>query len=604
VTKSLLSGNRRQLLWAAAGITGVAAAVAGSSVWWHSARRSRPPAGVLLKEGLIRDAVFSPDGEEVVFSWQRPGGQGSQIYSISLSSFDPSGGKRVDPRPLTFGPGQDFDPVFSPDGSKICFIRRGKGESAIYVIDRSSGVVTRRVASIQYDSTWGARLGWFGPSRIAVTDQPGTPGYRLIEVDVDSGAKRRWNSGDEGRGDGPARLSPDGTEVLFARAFGMNASDLFIRPAAGGGEERRITFDQKPKAQYRWSRDGRTIVYRAPKPVWKLWEVGRDGKGDREAPVPHASWGSFDIRSAGDGKRELILAQLPDNFSIWKAVRKPDGSFAPPQMFISAASGAMDSGPVISPDGRRIAFLSTRTGNLEIWVADADGNNPVQVTRLGSQQVAAPSWSPDSRRILSAARLTDIPQAFLIDAQADAKLERIPHVERYINEPQFAPPGDRIMSYCGTINGRAELFRIPIGGGSDSRPEQLTRNGCTVYRYSPDGRWIYFVRANEISGLHRIPSSGAGPEELVLPEVSSQLYRAWAVARSGIYYIVEVEGGGGRWEVRHYDPVQKVRKVVLPVPHPLPRWSGTLSVSPDESWMAFPQQEPVVGELVFDPDWK
>lgn len=590
--RSSETGNRRRFLLGGAGVLAAAGSVAGGAWWWTGGRR--PAAGTLLKSGVIRDPVFSPDGEEVVFSWQKTEGQGYQLYKLSLSE----GGEPV---AITAGAGQDFDPAWSPDGKTICFVRRGKGESAIYVIDRESGR-TRRVASIQYDSTWGSRLGWFGPTRIAVTDKPGSPGYRLYEVDLETGARRRWIDSNEGTGEGTARVSPDGREVLFARAFGMNAADLFVRPSGGGGEERRITFDQKPKLQYRWSRDGRTIVYRSPKPQWKLWEVGRDGKGEREAPAPRASWGSFDIRSGRGGRRELIFAQLPDSVSIWRSVRKPGGSFAPPQKFISAAPGVMDVNPVISPDGRRIAFVSTRTGDVEIWAADADGNNPVQLTRLGSQYVAVPAWTSDSRRILSAARLPEIPQAFLVDAQADSKLEVVQEVERNINEPQWTLPDYRAITYCRTVGGRSELFQTPIGG--ESKPVQLTRNGCSVYHFSPDGRWIYYVRGNELSGLFRIPASGAGPEELVLPELNSLLYRGWAVASSGIYYTVEVEGGGGRWEIRRYDPVNKVRKVVLPVQYPLPRWSGTLSVSPDESWMVFPQQEPVVGELVFDPDWK
>lgn len=583
-------GNRRRFLQAGAGMLAVAA---GGAWWWRG--RRRPPAGTLLKGGLIRDPAFSPDGDEIVFSWQKPGGHGYQLYNLSLSA-------GAEPKALTSGVAEDFDPVWSPDGSKICFIRRGKGESAIYLIDRETGQ-TRRVTTIQYDSTWASRLGWLGPGRISVTDKPGAPGYRAVEVDLETGAKRRLLPGDVGTGEGTARLSPDGKELLFGRAFGMNSADLFVRPVAGG-EERRITFDEKPKTQYRWSRDGSTIVYRSSKPMWKLWEVGRDGKGDRELPVPRTTWGNFDVHSATGGKRALVLAQLPDTFSIWKAVRKPGGAFAPPQLLISAGAGIIDSSPIISPDASRIAFLSSRTGDVEIWVADADGNNPIQLTRIGSQYVAAPAWSPDSRRILSAARLTGRPEAFLIDARADAKLEVIPSLERNINEPQFTPPDHRSISYSGAATGRSELYRSPIpGAGASLQPEQLTRNGCSVYRYSPDGRWIYFVRANEVSGLFRIPSAG-GPEELVLPEVSSQLYRGWAIARSGIYYTVEVEGAAGRWEIRHYDPVKKVRTFVLPVQHPLPRWSGTLSVSPDESWLVFPQHEPVVGELVYDPDWK
>ena len=54
------------------------------------------------------------------------------------------------------------------------------------------------------------------------------------------------------------------------------------------------------------------------------------------------------------------------------------------------------SGHAYSPDGRRIAFLSTRSGVSNIWVCDADGSNPVQLTSVSSF-AGTPRWSPDGR---------------------------------------------------------------------------------------------------------------------------------------------------------------------------------------------------------------
>ena len=59
---------------------------------------------------------------------------------------------------------------------------------------------------------------------------------------------------------------------------------------------------------------------------------------------------------------------------------------------------AVDSSPAWSPDGRRIAFDSTRDGNFEIYVMNADGSG---VTRLTNNDAWDwyPDWSPDGRRI-------------------------------------------------------------------------------------------------------------------------------------------------------------------------------------------------------------
>jgi len=49
-----------------------------------------------------------------------------------------------------------------------------------------------------------------------------------------------------------------------------------------------------------------------------------------------------------------------------------------------------------SPDGRRMAFESERSGAEEIWVANADGSQPVQLTTFGLH-AGSPDWSPDGR---------------------------------------------------------------------------------------------------------------------------------------------------------------------------------------------------------------
>jgi serine/threonine protein kinase/Tol biopolymer transport system component len=571
-------GPLTRRLWAAGALAAAAGAGAAAYFW----RRPQPASVTLVSGGLIRDPVFSPDGTRAAFSWQRDKSSGFQIFVTAL----PDG----DPKPLTVGPREDYDPAWSPDGTRISFVRKGKGESALYVISAEGGA-ERRLISLAFDPENSVRACWFSSSHLLVADRELNGPYCLFRVDVETGARTVLHQSPPESGDGLPRLSPDGRWIGFSRFFGASASDLFVMPATGG-EARRITFDERPKREMRWAPDGKSMLYRSPKPWWRLWRTGVRGEAEKLVALPEAALGSFDLRPGPDGSLDVLIAQTTDRYSIWRSDRAANGAFQTAAPFITSSAGSLDVNPVISPDGLRIAFLSTRTGYPELWLADADGNNPVQLTTFQQRHVTVPAWTPDSKRLLSAARIDGSSEMFFLDARAGATPDviRRPGVED--TEPQLSPDG-RFITFSVKVDEKFQLFRMPAAGGT---PVQITRNGCVVHRYSPDGQWIYLIRANEVSGLFRMPVKG-GEDELVLDQVKSNLYRGWALCPRGIYYTAEMGGQSG-WEIRFFDPLQKTHSPVLPIPFPLPRWSGSLSVGPGERWMVFPLHEPAGSRLM------
>ena len=88
-----------------------------------------------------------------------------------------------------------------------------------------------------------------------------------------------------------------------------------------------------------------------------------------------------------------------------------------------------------------------------------------------------------------------------------------------------------------------------------------------------------------------------GKAELVLDRVYSELYRAWAIGRRGVYYTYK-DPAAAKWTVALYDPESRTERPLAVFDHPLPRWSGTLTVSPDERWMLLPMIEAFGSRLV------
>src|SRR5213596_2892065 len=93
----------------------------------------------------------------------------------------------------------------------------------------------------------------------------------------------------------------------------------------------------------------------------------------------------FDSPSPTDRRASLV------NIWRWDRARREASKIA--------GSTWYDDFPAVAPGGDRVAFASNRTGENEIWVADADGANPQQVTFHRGPVVMAPACSPDGKRL-------------------------------------------------------------------------------------------------------------------------------------------------------------------------------------------------------------
>src|SRR2546429_5895686 len=83
---------------------------------------------------------------------------------------------------------------------------------------------------------------------------------------------------------------------------------------------------------------------------------------------------------------------------------------------ISSSQG--DCSPEFSPDGKKVAFVSERSGISQIWICDSDGRNPLQLTSFGGPHGAgSPSWSPDGRLIAFDCGATGLQDIFMISAE-------------------------------------------------------------------------------------------------------------------------------------------------------------------------------------------
>ena len=108
--------------------------------------------------------------------------------------------------------------------------------------------------------------------------------------------------------------------------------------------------------------------------------------------------------------------------------------------------------PDLSPDGTRIAFVSTRSGGAELWIADRRGTNARQLSTFGRASMRQPRWSPDGRRLLISAGVSGQMDLYAIDV-ATATSSRLTDDA----EDEVAPSWTR--------DGAAVMFGARLAGG-------------------------------------------------------------------------------------------------------------------------------------------
>src|SRR5687768_11003140 len=172
--------------------------------------------------------------------------------------------------------------------------------------------------------------------------------------------------------------------------------------------------------------------------------------------VDEGTWMSVDVSPDG---RTLIFDLLGDLYSLpiagWKATRIMAGM-------------ALDVQPRFSPDGKQIAFVSDRTGNDQIWVADVDGKNPRQITRSDNARPIQPIWTPDGQYLVA--------NGIMYHKDGGTGVRVI---------PAPAPP--------------------PGGGGGPGGGGLTTGS----HAFTPDGRYLYYTVPNTGQGGAQLPAQEA-----------------------------------------------------------------------------------------------
>jgi TolB protein len=250
----------------------------------------------------------------------------------------------------------------------------------------------------------------------------------------------------------------------------------------------RLTRDGSFKQHLQWSPDSkRLLMTRIHRGKMGLWVVNADGSGLRPflSPVPDTP--HFDGHWSADGKRVVFVFDVLQGTDGKLQINTADADGTASKVLIPHK--AFEESPRWSPDGRRIAWVSTRDGNQDIYTAAADGTGVHRLTN----DVALdnnPSWSPDGKRIAFASARSGNFEIHVMDADGG-------HLRRLTNHPAldcwpaWSPDGRRI-AFTSNRDGNNEIYLMNADG---TGLRNLTRHPAqdNYAAWSPDGRRIAFI---------------------------------------------------------------------------------------------------------------
>jgi Tol biopolymer transport system component len=575
---------RRRLTWALS----VAAALVMATVGlWLVRSKKEVPEVPLVAVPLTSYAgnqlwpTLSPDGTQVAFSWDGEKRDKLDIY-VKQIGVEP-------PFRLTSDAAMNYSPAWSPDGGFIAFLRElSPDKTAIVLVPQRGGperILGEVKGSMLQVLPRGPYLSWTPDSKwiVCPTRRSGERVWALHLFSTETGEQTELTSPSSSElGDVAPAVSPDGRTLIFSRLSPdfFNATLWLLHLGEGYkplGKEEQIQSPGMTNIGAAWLPNGEFVFSSGTGTNYGLWRTAAS-KGAVPVRLELGSAGAQPTISRLGNR--LAFAVFQFRWNIWRVdLKGPGKEPSPPIRFISSTQNEFY--PAFSPDGRRIAFESDRSGTQELWICDRDGSKTLQLTSFGGAVVYGPSWSPDSQSIaftVAQKAMKDDIYVVGVNGGVPRRMTTNPAEDKW---PYWSHDGKWIY-FSSTRSGREEIWKMPSSGGE---AVQITRNSGDIPQESPDGKFLYYMKGwPEAVSVWRATVDGS-QEAKVLDSVDSA--GEWTVGKEGIYFF-RTPDKMGHSDICIYEFATAQTRRLLNIQRPV---ENHIAVSPDGRTILYPQSD-------------
>lgn len=501
----------------------------------------------ITSTGRAAEAAISPDGKYIFHVMEDAGGQSLWMRQVATTSnvqiaasrdvqyygltFPPNGtylyynvlsGVRSDLYRMAALGGApiklvaDLDSVitFSPDGQQFAFLRDypTRGESAVLVAN-ADGTGERTLAVRKTPEFFEGGPAWSPDGKVIAcpaSSADASGSYtNVVAVQASDGAVkslsgRRWYSV------GRMAWLRDGSGLI------LNAKDQETSPSqlwhllSASGEAHRITNDLNSYVGVSLTADSAALVTVQANLLSDIWTVP-DKDANRARQVTLGKYDGVEGISWTSNGKIVYASNATGNVDLW--IVNADGTDAK-QLTANAGNNTL---PSASPDGRYIVFVSDRTGLGHIWRMETDGSNPKQLTNGTDER--RPQCSPDGKWVVYAALRSTWWSLWKVPIDGG---DPVQIADKPSGRPVISPDGKLIAcGYSDEQNATLKIAVIPFAGGKplklfDIPPTVFDRSfDSLLIRWTRDGLALSYIDTRDgISNIWSQLLEGGPPKQL------------------------------------------------------------------------------------------
>ncbi len=485
--------------------------------WWLQPVAQPELMQISRQQGWSLYPTVTPDGHLLVYSHQQYG-QNSNLFLQDLRE------PQSAPRQLTFGPDDKVRPLLSEDGRQVYYsVRLENGQCQIRqlslpTLQEQLLQTCGRYRDVYLDLSADGRYLYFNGSLTA----DGRSLYRLDLTDPEHKTEAM-----------PCRqfcqqrvrdvaASPDGQWLALTRRANRLSEEIFLYSLKTAGE-RQLTFGQSDIRGLEWLPDSSALVYSAA------------NHGRRQGHM-------LDVRSGQSQTLEIDDLSFASRITRDRQFYFQHDSSVPQLGYLRQHSASavfpLTAGDIAfqAPDfhnGRQqLVYISTESGQAELWLADAQMQQKKQLTRLGGV-LKYPRWSHDGSKVLFVSR------------SAESTQDRLTILDVQTGQLQFPSTGAKVhgrptwwhddSAVILSIDG--QLVKVPLDPASTDKPQILTQDGG-YFAQMIDASGFYYSKGRTGGVWWQALEGGAAGQrrQLLSGEELNEVY-AWTASRDGVFYL-------------------------------------------------------------------